>query len=119
MPPASTASTAPPASPNKPPPKASTAPPSVVAATSVKRAIGSAIQLGAPQYNQGDVAGCARTYEQTAGEIVRRCGDSATKQALQAVLQKTVGMRDADEVAWALRRVFDALLDRNLDPRLM
>ena len=77
-----------------------------------------AIELGAPQYNEGDIAGCARTYTQAAEAIVQRCDDGATVGALQGVLRKTADMRDANEVAWAFRRVFDTLLDRSTDPRL-
>ena len=90
----------------------------VKAAGSVKRAIRAAISHGAPQYNEGDVEGCASTYAQTAEDVVRRCTDAPTVKALREVLRETAGTSDADKVAWALRRVFDKLLSRSVDPQL-
>lgn len=90
----------------------------VKSAETVKSALHGAIEFGTPQHNEGDIAGCARTFTRTAEAVVRRCEEAATTNALRGVLRETAKMPDVDKVAWALRRVFDTLLDRSVDPRL-
>lgn len=91
----------------------------VKSAETVKSALHGAIEFGTPQHNEGDIAGCARTFTRTAEAVVRRCEEEvATTNALRGVLRETAKMSGVDKVAWALRRVFDTLLDRSVDPRL-
>mmetsp|Transcript_17426 Transcript_17426/g.48130 ORF Transcript_17426/g.48130 Transcript_17426/m.48130 type:complete len:354 (+) Transcript_17426:239-1300(+) len=84
-----------------------------------KSSIARAISIGAPAYNAGDVAGCARVYRDTAVEIA-----SLLPENLRAGLEETIrqhpssreesdneNQNDANEAAWAFRQRFDSILD--------
>eukprot|EP00536_Pseudo-nitzschia_multiseries_P014454 jgi/Psemu1/214755/e_gw1.707.9.1 len=79
-----------------------------------KSLIAKAISIGAPAYNAGDIAGCAKVYRDTAVEIV-----SLLPQNLQAGLEETIQQHPStsgvtetsNEAAWAFRKQFDSILD--------
>jgi len=77
----------------------------------IAAAIGDAIHRGAPAYNAGDIADCARIYAATAHAVMAQhpTVEGAT-QALEAGLQRAQGLSDPDARAWALRDAFDGLL---------
>jgi len=77
----------------------------------IAAAIGDAIHRGAPSYNAGDVADCARIYTATAQAVMAQhpTVDGAT-QALEAGLSRASTLSDPDARAWALRDAFDGLL---------
>ncbi len=78
-----------------------------------------AINQGTPLFNGGDHYGCYRIYEFAAKRIIwgsAQCPDSPALvqagKALQAALEHAEAVPTAKEKAWALRRVFDAILER-------
>jgi serine protease Do len=75
--------------------------------------IHSAINVGAPLYNDGDYASCYHVYEGAALDIERKLGPSCKKatRALAAGRKKASTLRESHEQAWALRDAFDGLLD--------
>ena len=79
----------------------------------VVQRIASAIAVGAPAYNRGDVAGCLRLYRQTAEAIASDLASDASAsgavQRLRAALEKS-SREGVDEGAWTMRRAFDELL---------
>jgi hypothetical protein len=79
----------------------------------VAQRIASAIAVGAPAYNRGDVAGCLRLYRQTAEAIVSDLASDATASGavgrLRAALERSTG-ETVDQGAWTMRRAFDELL---------
>jgi len=76
--------------------------------------LGTAIGIGAPQFNAGDAAACRRTYEETAASIATRLipeGRCPTvRTLLSAGVARAKGAADDREAAWALRHSFDAIL---------
>ncbi len=70
-----------------------------------------AIQKGAPQFNAGDIAGCAELYAFTAGKLLDRSPDDLP-DASQAILAKALEQAEAADGpvdrAWALRYALDA-----------
>lgn len=82
-----------------------------------KRRIAEAISIGAPAYNAGDVAGCARTYEKTAIDVVSllpRGGDGDLRASLEAAIGAVDVANDPDDAAWTLRRRFDAIANHRI-----
>ena len=78
--------------------------------------IEAAISVGAPRYNRGDIAGCARLYLATAltltlAQVSR--GFAGQARALDTVkkgLAEAQSLPDVDARAWALRHAFDRVL---------
>ncbi|KAL3800439.1 hypothetical protein HJC23_011676 [Cyclotella cryptica] len=83
----------------------------------VKQRIIKAISIGATAYNSGDVQKCATIYTETAREI-----SPLLPRVFQSKLQDEVGDDNCDRTmdtnydakAWALRRIFDSILDHQL-----
>jgi hypothetical protein len=79
-------------------------------------AIEGAIALGAPRYNRGDVAGCARLYLATALTLVNAqinrgfAGQARAIDTLKKGLAEAQMLTGVDERAWALRHAFDRTL---------
>ncbi len=75
--------------------------------------IQTAINVGAPLYNDGDYASCYHVYEGAALDLERKLGPSCKKatRALAAGRKKASTLRESHEQAWALRDAFDGLLD--------
>ncbi|HLZ21483.1 MAG TPA: hypothetical protein VKQ30_05105 [Ktedonobacterales bacterium] len=87
----------------------------------IHEAIASAIQVGAPRYNAGDVRGCCTVYWATAQSLVAAPatrgfpGYARALAQLRAVLETappvvSFGTDGVDALAWALRGAFDATL---------
>jgi len=75
-----------------------------------KAMIAEAISNGAPAYNAGDIEGCARIYKSTGGKIAKLgLLPLSFKTSLEKVVQCTES--DDNEIAWAFRRQFDAIMD--------
>ncbi len=73
--------------------------------------IAEAIRLGAPAYNEGDVARCYAIYAETAKKLIDTRDDCAGVQtALRQGLARATAMSDVDHQAWAMRDTFDGLL---------
>ena len=71
-----------------------------------------AISMGAPAYNRGDVAECAKIYTATVSSLLR---DPALPAQCQGTLQEALSdagaqTDDADAQAWQLRHGMDAVL---------
>ena len=81
-----------------------------------KQRIAQAISAGAPAYNAGDIKKCATVYEDTAKEIARLLPSALQTQLLQEVGEDESNTDDTnyDAKAWALRRVFDSIIDYQL-----
>lgn len=76
------------------------------------RAIGEAIELGAPLYNEGNHEACYRIYESTILELDRSMPACANARgALKDGLKVAEGKTGATAKAWALRDAFDGLID--------
>jgi len=73
--------------------------------------IADAIRVGAPAYNEGDVARCYAIYAEAAKKLIDTRDDCPGVQtALRAGLERASGMADLDHQAWAMRDAFDGLL---------
>ncbi|GLC40449.1 hypothetical protein PLESTB_001347100 [Pleodorina starrii] len=71
-----------------------------------------AIAVGAPLYNQGDAAGCLRTYVQTALEIIERpSATTGERLVLKNAVSRATEVMSKDEGAWIMRRAFDSILN--------
>ncbi len=75
------------------------------------QAIGEAIELGAPLYNQGNHEACFRIYEGAANKLERDSGCKGIREAFGAGLLRTTTLSSWTEKAWTLRDSFDGLLD--------
>jgi serine protease Do len=95
---------------------------SVEQAAAVGAAIGEAIQVGAPIYNQGLRAtsageatryyeACFRIYERTSKVLEQDGPCRGVRAAFAAGLSRAAGLASYKEKAWALRDTFDGLLD--------
>eukprot|EP00927_Polykrikos_kofoidii_P078225 TRINITY_DN75078_c0_g1_i1.p1 TRINITY_DN75078_c0_g1~~TRINITY_DN75078_c0_g1_i1.p1 ORF type:complete len:438 (+),score=53.68 TRINITY_DN75078_c0_g1_i1:145-1314(+) len=72
--------------------------------------ISQAVELGAPMYNRGDVAGCARIYAETAKSLLERDDlDASARSVLWSALQQSRNSMNMDSNAWALRRAIDVV----------
>ncbi len=76
-----------------------------------KQLISKAISVGAPAYNSGDIKRCATVYQDTAKEITSLGLPSALQSKLLTEIYNESG---DDNKAWALRRIFDAIVDYTL-----
>eukprot|EP00532_Pseudo-nitzschia_australis_P006318 CAMPEP_0168174810 /NCGR_PEP_ID=MMETSP0139_2-20121125/6735_1 /TAXON_ID=44445 /ORGANISM="Pseudo-nitzschia australis, Strain 10249 10 AB" /LENGTH=382 /DNA_ID=CAMNT_0008093051 /DNA_START=99 /DNA_END=1247 /DNA_ORIENTATION=+ len=83
--------------------------------------ISGAISIGAPAYNAGDIAGCARVYRETAAEIAALPGlppnavtglrETLRDASTAGENDNDAGAKAANEEAWAFRKQFDAIID--------
>ena len=73
-----------------------------------KSMISTAISIGAPAYNAGDIPECARVYKETALKIAPMLPQNL-QTGLEATIQET--FQDANEEAWAFRKQFDSITD--------
>ncbi|HLW02774.1 MAG TPA: hypothetical protein VKT82_29230 [Ktedonobacterales bacterium] len=82
----------------------------------VQAMIENAIAVGAPRYNRGDIAGCARLYLATALTLVNAqinrgfSGQARALDTLKKGLAEAQMLPSVDERAWALRHAFDRVL---------
>ncbi len=74
-------------------------------------AIASAIDIGAPIYNRGDIEACFRIYEGTASKLERDPPCAGVGKAFGDGLLRASAMTSWKEKAWALRDTFDGLID--------
>ena len=74
-------------------------------------AIASAIDVGAPLYNDGKIEACFRIYEGTANKLERDPPCSGVGKAFGDGLLRASAMASWKEKAWALRDTFDGLID--------
>lgn len=78
----------------------------------VTEPIRSAITVGAPLYNAGDHAGCARVYRETASSLLQLAARADVRTAMTArlelALERATGL-DPTGAAWELRYAFDDL----------
>lgn len=75
------------------------------------QAISEAIELGAPLYNEGNHEACFRIYEGTSIRFERESGCRGVREAFGAGLLRSSTLENFTERAWALRDMFDGLLD--------
>jgi serine protease Do len=88
------------------------------------RGIGDAIDVGAPLYNEGNPLACYHVYEGAASDLQRQLGATCPKAArtLADGRKHAAVLTSPAERAWALRDLFDGLLDvikrwGNADPK--
>jgi hypothetical protein len=76
--------------------------------------LGAAIEVGAPQFNAGDAAGCLETYRTAArtitAEVVGEERCPGVRSALAIGLARAESAPSPAEAAWAMRHSFDAIL---------
>ena len=76
--------------------------------------LGAAIEVGAPQFNTGDAAGCLETYRGAAraitSEIVAEERCPGVRSLLATGLARAESAPSPREAAWAMRYSFDAIL---------
>jgi serine protease Do len=79
----------------------------------VGRSIGDAIAVGAPLYNQGNHRACYQIYEGAASDIENRLPKSCSgpKKTLAQGRSRAADLEEPSEQAWAMRDVFDSLVD--------
>lgn len=89
--------------------------------TDVQAMLSAAINVGAPRYNDGDIRGCCVVYWSTAQTVLAAPalrgspGHARALGQLRAVTDAAVpplplDRQGIDDLAWALRRAFDAIL---------
>ena len=79
--------------------------------TGAARVIETAIERGAPLFNDGDPAACAAIYEIAVESLVELKGDQLPghiRPVLMRALEAARAEHDAEESAWILRRALDA-----------
>ncbi len=74
-------------------------------------AIASAIDIGAPLYNKGEIEACFRIYEGTANKLERDPPCAGVGKAFGEGLLRSSTMASWKEKAWALRDTFDGMID--------
>ncbi len=77
----------------------------------VVEAITSAIDVGAPLYNRGDIEACFRIYEGTSSKLERDPPCKGVGKAFGDGLLRASTLATYKEKAWALRDTFDGLID--------
>ena len=78
----------------------------------IARAIDSAIGVGAPLYNQGNIEACFRVYEGAALAVQRQVtGCAGAKEALMAGVNEANRRPEFVDKAWVMRDAFDGMLD--------
>lgn len=75
------------------------------------KSIGQAIELGAPLYNSGNHEACYRIYEGTSIRFERESACKGVREAFGAGLLRSSTLDSYTEKAWALRDMFDGLLE--------
>ncbi len=77
------------------------------------RTLQSAIEVGAPLYNQGNVAACYHIYEGAAADLEQRLPNTCRgpKQALSAGQKRAAKLSEPTAQAWAMRDSFDGMLE--------
>jgi hypothetical protein len=86
------------------------------AAQDIQNVLEEAIAVGAPRYNRGDIAGCARLYLATALTLVNAQfsrgfpGHARALDTLKKGLAEAQMLTTIDDRAWALRHAFDRVL---------
>lgn len=82
----------------------------------IRTMLATAISLGAPVYNSGDLRGCYEIYVATA-KMLNRIIDGADdeRELLRRALEEAALEPDVDEQAWVLRRAFDNILGEETD----
>ena len=82
--------------------------------TTVHRALASAIQIGAPAYNEGDHLGCYALYSAVCTEVAARVRHAKMRRALREAIAKSAcegGTEPGNtKAAWTMRGAMDALL---------
>jgi serine protease Do len=81
----------------------------------VAEGISSAIQLGAPLYNQGDYDACFMVYEGVSIKFQKNSPCAGVRTALETGLTRASALKTAKAKAWALRDAFDSLIDERAD----
>jgi hypothetical protein len=76
----------------------------------VVNAIKSAIDIGAPLYNQGNLEACFRIYEGVGVKFERDSSCKGVRAAFGDVLLKTQSTENWGEKAWYMRYTFDGLV---------
>lgn len=93
----------------------------VASQADIQKIIAAAIQTGAPRYNGGDVRGCCIVYWATAQSLLGAPatrgfpGHARAMSQLRTAIEidppvVPFGGEGVDELAWSLRRAFDAVL---------
>ncbi len=84
-----------------------------VAVHLVRQGIADAVAVGAPLYNQGNVAACYHIYEGAAADMERRLPKSCKgpKRALTHGRNRAAKLNDPRAQAWAMRDTFDGLME--------
>lgn len=79
----------------------------------VVQLLGSAIEAGAPLYNDGRPDACYHMYDGAASNLIRRlpAGCKGPAKALLEAQKHAAALGDASAQAWTLRDGFDGLLD--------
>jgi serine protease Do len=79
----------------------------------VVRTIASAIEVGAPLYNEGNFLGCYMVYVGAAADLETKLPKTCQLPAklLEKVRSKAQRLKDPSDQAWALRDTFDGLLE--------
>ncbi len=77
----------------------------------VVEAITSAIDVGAPLYNRGDIEACFRIYEGTSSKLERDPPCKGVGKAFGDGLLRASTLTTFKEKAWALRDTFDGLIE--------
>jgi hypothetical protein len=79
----------------------------------VEDAIGEAVAVGAPLYNDGDVTGCYETYDTHARDLEKALPTACRgpSEALAGGRQSAAAKDSASARAWAMRDAFDGLLE--------
>ncbi len=73
--------------------------------------IASAISVGAPAYNQGNIEACYRVYRETARRLIAEHENCpGPRRALEQGLRRAAAKKDVDARAWAMRDAFDGLM---------
>ncbi len=75
------------------------------------RAVGEAIELGAPLYNQGNHEACFRIYEGASAKLERESTCRGVRDAFAVGLKRATGLGTPTARAWALRDTFDGLIE--------
>jgi len=79
----------------------------------VGRGISDAVAIGAPLYNQGQHRACYQIYEGAASDIENRLPKSCSgpRRTLAHGRARAAALEDPSAQAWAMRDVFDSLVD--------
>lgn len=81
------------------------------AISEVIESISSAIDIGAPLYNRGDIEACFRIYEGTSTKLERDPPCAGVGKAFGEGLLRASTLTSYKEKAWALRDTFDGMID--------